>query len=160
MALEQPTTGMSRKRFIDFLLSRTLTTWLLSSGIGGLIAAVFYPVARYLIPPRVRESAVSSVTLPFKLSDLAVMSGRIFKFGNQPGILVRTESGELRAFSARCTHLDCIVQYRADLNEIWCACHNGHFDLNGRNISGPPPEPLSAYEVRLRGEDIVVSKRA
>ncbi len=152
-------TTLSRKTFIEWLLSRSLTTWLLSSGIGGLVAAVLYPVTRYLIPPEVRESAVSSVTLPLKPNEIATNSGQIFKFGNQPGLLVRTPAGELRAFSARCTHLDCIVQYREDLSEIWCACHNGHFDLAGRNVSGPPPEPLPAYDVRVRGDQIVVSKR-
>jgi Rieske Fe-S protein len=73
---------------------------------------------------------------------------------------VKTPGGELRAFSARCTHLDCTVQYREDLNHIWCACHNGHFDLNGKNIAGPPPEPLQAFEVNVRGDQIVVSVRA
>ncbi len=33
---------------------------------------------------------------------------------------------------------------------IWCACHNGHFDLN--NVAGPPPRPLDAYVVNVRGE--------
>ena len=88
-----------------------------------MLAAVFYPVIRYLIPPKVREASVSSVTLPFTVDEMARNSGRIFKFGNQPGILIRTPSGEFRAFSARCTHLDCIVQYRDDLSHIWCACH-------------------------------------
>ena len=53
-------------------------------------------------------------------------------------------TGNYRALSATCTHLGCIVQYRSDLQEIWCACHNGLYDLNGRNISGPPPRPLAA----------------
>lgn len=152
--------GVSRKTFIASILGATLTTWMVRSGVGGLVAAIVYPVARYLKPPRVRESAVSSVALPFKAGELATNSGRIFKLGNQAGIIVRTPSGELRAFSARCTHLDCIVQYRDDLSHIWCACHDGHYDLNGRNIAGPPPEPLSAFDVKLRGDEIVVSKGA
>ena len=98
------------------------------------------------------------MTLPFPLSDVANNSGRIFKFGNRPGILVRTPSGELRAFTARCTHLDCTVQYRDDVSHIWCACHNGHFDLQGRNISGPPPTPLEQFDVNVRGDQIVVSR--
>jgi cytochrome b6-f complex iron-sulfur subunit len=75
-------------------------------------------------------------------------------------LLVRTASGELRAFSATCTHLGCIVQYRGDIGEIWCACHNGHFDLNGRNVAGPPPAPLEAFTVNVSGDQIVVSKGA
>jgi Rieske Fe-S protein len=52
------------------------------------------------------------------------------------------------------------VQYRSDINHIWCACHNGHFDLNGKNIEGPPPKPLEEYVVNVRGDQIVVSKRS
>jgi Rieske Fe-S protein len=51
------------------------------------------------------------------------------------------------------------VQYRKDLHEIWCACRNGLYDLNGRNISGPPPRPLEAFQVHVRGGEIVVSRK-
>lgn len=143
--------ALSRKRFID---------WLLGTSAGGFVAAVFYPVVRYIIPPEVPESSINSVTLAFTADDVPSNTGRIFKFGTRPGLLVKTPSGELRAYSARCTHLDCTVQYREDLSHIWCACHNGHFDLNGRNIAGPPPEPLPTYDVNVRGSQIVVSLRA
>ena len=142
--------SVSRKGFVD---------WLLGTSAGGFLAAVFYPVIRYIIPPELPESAVSSVTLPFSVGDMPSDSGRIFKFGNKPGILIKTQSGELRAFSAICTHLECTVQFRQDLDEIWCACHNGHYDLNGKNIAGPPPRPLDRYDVNVRGDQIVVSVR-
>jgi Rieske Fe-S protein len=142
---------VTRKRFVD---------WLLGTSAGGFLAAVFYPVMRYIVPPEVPESAVNSVTLAFTADEVPVNTGRIFKFGSRPGLLLKTPTGELRAFSARCTHLDCTVQYREDLAHIWCACHNGHFDLNGRNIAGPPPEPLPAFDVNVRGDQIVVSVRA
>jgi Rieske Fe-S protein len=92
------------------------------------------------------------VTLPFTTADVKPNSGRIFKF------LVRTESGDFRAFSAICTHLNCTVQYRDDIAHIWCACHNGHYDLNGRNIAGPPPRPLEAFVVNIQGNQIIVKK--
>jgi len=143
--------ALTRKRFID---------WLLGTSAGGFVAAVFYPVVRYIIPPEVPESSVNSVTLALSPDEVPSNTGRIFKFGSRPGLLVKTPSGELRAYSARCTHLDCTVQYREDLSHIWCACHNGHFDLNGRNIAGPPPQPLPVYDVNVRGTQIVVSLRA
>jgi Rieske Fe-S protein len=31
--------------------------------------------------------------------------------------------------------------------------------LTGRNIQGPPPRPLDAFDVNVRGDEIVVSKR-
>ena len=36
---------------------------------------------------------------------------------------------------------------KEDLRQIWCACHNGLYDLAGRNVSGPPPRPLEVFEV-------------
>jgi Rieske Fe-S protein len=139
---------------------RSFVNWLLGTSAGGFFVAMLYPVMRYLIPPEAGESPVASVTLPFGPDDIGPNSGKAFRFGSKPGILVRTESGELRAFSAVCTHLDCTVQYRADISHIWCACHNGHFDLTGRNVQGPPPRPLDAFDVNVRGDEIVVSKRA
>ena len=141
--------AMDRRRFLD---------WFLGTSVGALLIAVFYPVGRYLIPPTVEESTARTVTLSLKPSEIKPNSGEIFRFGNQPAIIIRAPAGELRAFSAVCTHLACIVQYRPDLSQIWCACHNGHFDLNGKNVSGPPPKPLEEFVVNARADQIVVSK--
>jgi Rieske Fe-S protein len=103
------------------------------------------------------EAAQNSVTAG-KVSELALNSGKIFKFGNKPGLLIRSASGEFKAFSAVCTHLDCIVQYEPEKKQIWCACHNGQYNLNGQNVGGPAPRPLEEYVVNTRGEEIVVSK--
>lgn len=149
MPEETPGPGRSRRKFVD---------WLLGTSLGSLLLAVLYPAGRYLMPPKAAESAASSVTLPFGPEDVAPNTGKIFKFGSRPGIVLRTPSGELRAFTAICTHLACTVQYRPDLAHIWCACHNGHFDLNGINVAGPPPAPLEPYAVNVRGDQIVVSK--
>jgi len=141
----------SRRRFIN---------WWLGTTAGAFLASILYPVTRYLIPPQIAESTAASVTLPVKVDEVKPNTGQIFKFGSRPAILVRTAAGELKAFSAVCTHLNCTVQYRSDLGHIWCACHNGHFDLNGQNIEGPPPRPLDAFVVNVRGTQIVVSKSA
>ena len=139
---------------------RGFVNWLLGTGAAAFLISIFYPVGRYLVPPKTGESTAASVTLPMKPDDVKPNTGQIFKFGNRPAILVRTPAGDLRAFSAVCTHLNCTVQYRTDLRHIWCACHNGHFDLNGQNIAGPPPRPLDALVVNARGNQIVVSKGA
>ena len=139
----------SRRRFID---------WFLGTSAGALLLSLAYPLGRYLVPPPATESAAASVTLAIKPDDVKPNSGQIFKFGSRPGILIRTPAGELRAFSAVCTHLNCTVQYRADLRQLWCACHNGFYDLNGKNVSGPPPRPLEEYQVRVANAEVVVSK--
>ncbi len=138
---------------------RKFINWFLGTSVGAFLLTMFYPVSRYLIPPPAGESRAAAVTLPVNPADVKPNSGQIFRFGNRPGILIRTPAGELRAFSAVCTHLACTVQYRPDLSHIWCACHNGHFDLNGINIAGPPPRPLEQYVVNMRGDQIVVGKR-
>ena len=143
--------GPTRRGFIN---------WFLGTSAGAFLASVLYPLGRYLNPPTVGESTAGTVTLQIKPDDVKVNTGQIFKFGNRPGILVRTPAGELRAFSAVCTHLNCTVQYRSDLSQIWCACHNGHYDLGGKNVEGPPPRPLDPYVVNVRGAQIVVSKSA
>ena len=138
---------------------RNFLNWFLGTTAGAFAISVLYPISRYLIPPQVEESTARTVTLSIKPQEIKPNSGQIFRFGSQPAILISTPAGELRAFSAVCTHLACIVQYRPDLSEIWCACHNGHFDLNGKNVAGPPPKPLEEYAVNVRGDQIVVSKR-
>ena len=141
----------TRRRFLN---------WFLGTTAGAFLTSVLYPLARYLMPPKVEESTVRTVTLAVKPADLGPNSGQIFRFGSQPGIVVRTPAGDLRAFTAVCTHLGCIVQYRPDLSHIWCSCHNGHFDLNGKNVAGPPPKPLEQFTVNVRGDQVVVSKTA
>jgi Rieske Fe-S protein len=138
---------------------RDFLNWFLGTTAGAFIISVLYPLSRYLVPPKSEESAARTVTLAIKPADVKPNSGQIFRFGSQPAILIDTPTGELKAFTATCTHLGCIVQYRSDLNQIWCACHNGHFNLNGKNVEGPPPKPLEEYAVNVRGDQIVVSKK-
>ena len=137
-----------RRSFLDYLLGSTALATL---------GAIVYPIFRFMSPPQVIESTENSVVAA-KLSEIPVNSGKIFKFGNKPGILVRTASGEFKAFSAVCTHLECIVQYRSETKQIWCACHNGQYNLSGKNIGGPPPRPLEEFKVNTRGDDVVVSR--
>lgn len=135
--------------------------WLMALVGGGFTASIIsflYPVVRFILPPEVTESVTDEVTAA-KTSDVPPNSGKIFKFGNHPGIVLRTSAGELRAFTAVCTHLNCTVQYRPDMQMIWCACHNGMYDLNGKVVSGPPPRPLEEYAVHVRSEDIIVSRK-
>jgi len=137
---------------------RRVVELFLGSGLFASIASFVYPVLRYLVPPPVADLGGDEV-IAAKVGDLKPNSAKIFRFGNRPGLLLRIGEGEYRAFSATCTHLSCTVQYRTDLHEIWCACHNGMYDLNGRNVSGPPPRPLENYRVHVRGEDLVVSRK-
>ena len=139
----------ARRRLLEFFLG------------GGLLASLLsflYPVIRYLEPPPVADLGGDEVVAA-KVGDLKPNGSKIFRFGSRPGLLVLNTQGEYQALSATCTHLSCTVQYRSDLHQVWCACHNGIYDLNGRNLSGPPPRPLDAFQVHVRGDEIVVSRK-
>jgi cytochrome b6-f complex iron-sulfur subunit len=136
---------------------RRVLNWFLGSSVGAMCAAVLYPLARYISPPDVPEAQTSRVVAA-RVGDLRPNTGKIFRFGDRPGLLVMTEDGRYKAFSATCTHLNCTVQYRGDMKEIWCACHNGIYDLNGKNVSGPPPRPLDEFQVNVANQEVVVTR--
>ena len=144
---------------------RSLLNWFLGSSLGALAAAVVYPVLRFLSPPEVAEASTSQVEAGRTNDPEFLESGyKIVQFGSDPVIVLRLADDDFRAFSATCTHLSCIVEFRKSKKVIWCNCHNGQFDLNGNNIAGPPPRPLEAYQVHLvstsGGADTVVVARS
>ena len=140
--------GVNRRQFLDVAL-----------GVGGLafLASVIYPISKYIVPPEVAEADPKTVNVG-KVDDFKPDTGTIFKMGSKPGLLVRTKEGEFKAFTAICTHLSCTVQYRPDMGLIWCACHNGRYDLSGSNVAGPPPRPLNTMKVDIRDGQVYVSK--
>ena len=137
---------------------RRLMQFLLGGGLLASAASFLYPIVRYLVPPAAPDLGGDSV-MAAKVGDLKPNIGKIFRFGSRPGLLVLTSDGEYHAMSAVCTHLNCTVQYRSDVREVWCACHNGFYDLNGRNVAGPPPRPLESNDVHIKGDEIFVSRR-
>ncbi|MCL5992278.1 MAG: ubiquinol-cytochrome c reductase iron-sulfur subunit [Bacteroidetes bacterium] len=136
---------------------RDFVNILLGGSVAAFIGAIGYPIYSYLEPPKVEEVKVSNVKLG-KVNDMEKDSGKIVKFGNKPVIVIRTINGEYKAFTATCTHLDCIVQYKKEYGQIYCACHNGRYDLNGKNVSGPPPAPLERYNVSIKGDEVIIFK--
>jgi Rieske Fe-S protein len=142
---EQP----GRRRVLGFLVG---------SGVMASFVSFVYPILSFVLPPQSGE--MDADTVAAKANELAANSAKIFRMGNRPGILVRTADGDYRAFSAVCTHLNCTVQYRQREHDVWCACHNGVYNLSGAVVSGPPPKPLEKFEVHTRGQDIVVTRES
>ncbi|MBI3463349.1 MAG: ubiquinol-cytochrome c reductase iron-sulfur subunit [Planctomycetes bacterium] len=153
--------------------------WLLRTLQGTICAtvvAILYPVARFLRPRRATVSGGLEMVVPFKPRDLLNTSAKPFDFAGKPCLVVLLPEGakrlaqgqplqadDVRAFNAVCTHVECTVKYRSTDGDIFCSCHEGVYDLEGRNVSGPPPRPLEKYKVTLRGEpgqeEIVVSRQ-
>jgi len=94
--------------------------------------------------------------------DLAPGTSNIIRYGETriPILILRTPppEKELRVFVATCTHFDCNVGYREEKNvNIVCPCHEGHFDLDGNVVSGPPPAPLQRLPHRLKDDKLVIA---
>ena len=129
---------------------RRLLSWFLGTAAGAFALTVLYPVLRFVSPPRIAESTTAEVDAgPANDPELVAKGFKIVRFGAEPVIVLRVADTDFRAFAATCTHLDCVVEYRKDQQMIWCNCHNGQYDLTGRNVAGPPPRPLTAYRVHL-----------
>ena len=139
--MSTPTGGTSRRGFLG---------WFLGTSAGALALSIVYPILRFLSPPRVPEASTNRVEAGSTRDPELLDKGyKIVRFGSEPVLLIKVSETEFRAFSATCTHLDCIVEYQSKKQRIWCNCHNGHYDLNGINVAGPPPRPLTRYEVHV-----------
>jgi Rieske Fe-S protein len=135
---------------------RQILGWVVCSGIVASLGSIFYPIFKFVLPPKTGE--LDADTVAAQVNELAPNSAKIFRFGNRPAILVRLPDGSYRAFNSVCTHLNCTVQYRNREHDIWCACHNGVYDLKGAVVSGPPPRPLEQFAVHVRGQEIVITR--
>ncbi len=129
---------------------RQMLNWFLGTSLGALLAAVLYPVARFLNPPEVETAATNEADAGIVSDPEFVEKGyKIVRFGNEPVIVIRASESDFRAFSAVCTHLACIVEYSKSTQHIECNCHNGKFNLQGQVAGGPPPRPLAPFKVHL-----------
>jgi len=137
--------------------------FLVAAGAAGLcyVAALGYPVYRYLASPAemaASAAAVTEVTLK-DAQKLPAGSALMFKFGPSPAMLIHHTDNIWVALTAVCTHLGCTVQYEPDQNRIHCACHGGVYDpRTGANVSGPPPRPLKLFKVTVGVADVQVSR--
>lgn len=76
-------------------------------------------------------------------------------------VLVRSEEGEYRAFSRKCAHLGCSIEFESGRKCLLCPCHRGAYDARtGYVIYGPPLRPLDqiVLQVRAGGEVWAVGK--
>jgi len=140
---------------------RTFVRVALGSVALGYAAAIGYPIYRYLASPVEKSAALAAIT-EVTLKDaekLPAGSVLMFKFGPRPSLLIHHPDGQWAAFDAVCTHLGCTVQFQPQRDIIHCACHGGEYNpYTGKNVSGPPPRPLTKYVVKVAGADIVVSR--
>jgi len=135
---------------------RSILDLLLGAGLLGWLGSVIFPVIRYLKP-----LGAQAQNGPVKLGaeDLAKLEkdhAVIVRAGAARIIVLEDANQRLHALSAKCTHEGCTVQYVPGDSVIWCACHNGRFDLDGRVLAGPPPRPLEKYACQREEGAVIV----
>ena len=146
--LQEDTTG-GRRRVLKLLVAFSAASTL----AGGLV-----PIVGYLIPPDTGGNESGGLVLAGNTDDIPIGQGEVVSVGNKPVIITNTEQG-VKAFSAICTHLGCIVMWDQPRNIIWCPCHDGQFSpVTGAVIAGPPPTPLPSIPISVDNEDIYVGE--
>ncbi len=138
---------------------RGFLEWVIK-GIGGIIAAIVgIPIIGYVLSPLLaaEESHWHEVgpTADFAegqpiltIFPVTIKDGWVEK-EQHISIYVRRDNGnQFVAFSPKCTHLGCTVQWNNKALQFFCPCHAAVFDADGAVVAGPAPRPLDRYETK------------
>jgi len=136
----------TRRDFLSIAISGTAASL-------GVFSA--YPVVRFLAPSGDEQLRTGDAGDEDKFPRGA---GRMVLLGSKPALVIRLDDGTFRAFSALCTHLQCVVAYSAERRRIECPCHRGVYSLEGQNVSGPPPSPLKQLACEVVNGKVIVSE--
>jgi glycine/D-amino acid oxidase-like deaminating enzyme/nitrite reductase/ring-hydroxylating ferredoxin subunit len=98
-------------------------------------------VARHFVGDR-----LTAVTGPAP-QDIAPGDGAVVRVGGRQCAVHRDESGALRAVSARCTHLGCLVAFNRAEQAWECPCHGSRFGPDGAILQGPAVRPLEKRDI-------------
>jgi cytochrome b6-f complex iron-sulfur subunit len=138
---------------------RRLITYLLGFSVVATLGGVLTPIIGYLWPPSRASGGGSGRVQVGTAADFPAGQGKVVPVNDKPAIVVNTAQGGIKAFSAICTHLGCIVEWDQSRQVILCPCHDGRFNpVNGAVISGPPPSPLLQLALTVEDEAVYVSE--
>jgi cytochrome b6-f complex iron-sulfur subunit len=77
-----------------------------------------------------------------------------FTYLKEHNLFVYRDHEGIRAVSAVCTHLGCILEKTTDGFE--CPCHGSCYNLKGEVVSGPAPRNLSWYLVQKAADGKII----
>lgn len=85
-------------------------------------------------------------------ADVPVGGGEILP--EEKVVLTQPTKGDFKAFSAVCTHMQCLVAQIAD-GKIQCTCHGSEYSIkDGSVLGGPAPTPLAPVPIKVEGGEI------
>ncbi len=140
---------MRRRSFINYCIGASLVTF------GGFTA---YAFAKYVFPPGALGAETGSEAVRMSLAELPVGSAKFFRYKGEPSVVVRVNEKSVRALSAVCTHLGCIVKWDGTKNALVCPCHAAVFDVNGNVVGGPAPRPLASLPAKIARDEIIIGE--
>ena len=74
---------------------------------------------------------------------------------DQQIVVTQPTKGDFKAFSAICTHMNCMVGSISH-GTIVCPCHGSQYSIkDGSVLGGPAPKPLPAIAVKVDGTEVV-----
>jgi len=123
-------------------------------GLGGLafrFAQYLYPV---ILPEKLVEVSAG------KIEQIPEGGVRYVNLPQGPVMLESVAGGGVRAFSAICTHLGCVIQWNKDRKEFVCPCHGGVYNFDGKVTYGPPPRPLDVIQATVRSGEVFVMMKS
>lgn len=110
-----------------------------------------------LAAPAITKAQDSMVAYPPRKIDGAelLLPGSSLYFNyptrNDAAVLLRISESEYRAYSRRCTHAGCSVDFDGPSRSFKCPCHRGTFDARmGQVMYGPPRRPLDEIILEVR----------
>ena len=151
--------NLSRRDFIK------ATTAFIGSLIG---VGIGLPSIAYLLSPSLRKTEDDSIIDLGSLEKYPIGIPTRFDFirtkvngwertsVNYGLYVLRKNDGEVRVFSDICTHLACRVTWHPDIQHYVSPCHDGHFDIAGSNVSGPPPRPLDEFVTKIEDGNLYI----
>lgn len=145
MGKEWSSSRFGRRKALDVALTATALT-------SASLAA--FPMLRVLEPAP--GPVRGSVSLG-KLEEIPRGTAIASQLDGSPILLLHTLKGELRAFSAVCPHLGCVVRHDPAAG-LRCRCHGGRFADDGRNAGGPPTRPLERLVVNVEEGEVLVRR--
>lgn len=137
---------------------RRFLRWLGSLAALSTIAMVIAPIVAFLVPSRTSRTGGTGKVAVAKVADIPAGAGKVVAMGSKPAIVINTAQG-MRAYSAICTHLGCVVAWNDMIGAIQCPCHDGRFNpATGAVMSGPPPAPLPPITVSVEEDEIFLTE--
>ncbi|MEU3901754.1 Rieske (2Fe-2S) protein [Streptomyces sp. NPDC045251] len=98
------------------------------------------------------SSAASPGQELVRTSDVPVGGGKIL--ADRKIVVTQPQQGEFKAFSAVCTHQNCLVSDVRD-GTIDCACHGSRFSVaDGSVEQGPATRPLPEERIAVDGNSV------